>query len=242
MTKLLDAAQTPDQENVDYMAYVTEKFKKADGTLDVEALAKGKYYSDTTVTQRDFTIDQMRETINSQTSLEKVLEQIKAMNTTPTPNTPVTPSGEQVANSEMKPEELKGLVAREFQHLQTQAQQDANVAMVREELKKAWGPGYVTQLKSVGAELGLSEHQLEQMAAQTPKALLALAKPSKAADVSPPRSSYNSAANAPNTVDRTPLEKHYDNMLKNDPNTYFTPKVQMELFNLVKAGTYRIKE
>jgi len=93
LTNLLQALEQPEtpapEQNVDYVAWAKEKFKTAEGELDISALARGKWESDTSYVPKLLNeLQEARKEAQTRASLEDFIEDYKSSRTAQ-PNTPV---------------------------------------------------------------------------------------------------------------------------------------------------------
>lgn len=246
MTNLLQSLEatpvTPEAPtgNVDYVAWATEKFRQPDGTLDVAALARGKWESDINFVPRVLTeLQEARKEAQTRASLEDFIEDYKAGRNVQT-NTSGTPPVESPAqnSSQTAPTTLADIVKQVEQNLsQKQAEQQAqkNIDISTKALQAKWGAQARDKVIAKAQELEMSVDALTSIAARSPKAFQELvfdkapaAPPVPAGQYVPPRSNTNA-----NTVLNTAgakTRKQWNDMRRTmSANKYWTPEVQDQI-------------
>lgn len=159
----------------------------------------------------------------------KALEQAQLTERMETPPREVTPPP-----TPIDPAKIEEMVQRTMTEREAQNARSRNLMVVKDTLTEKLGEDYTRHVKTRAAELGMSMEQLNQMAANTPQAFLALVVPSERApdNVAPPATRHNSAAFTPQTNTRG--NKYYSEMRKTNPSKYFTAAVQLEEFQELK--------
>lgn len=223
-------------DDVDFVAEAGKKFKKEDGALDVEGLAKGKYFADKTIEAREQELAALREDLKTRVTLEEFMAKIEAKKQAEASSEGEPPPQERndQSKSQMSAEDLKKFVREELNQETQKSAQTRNVEFVAQELEKQWGPSYKTKLKHRSEELDVGQDFLASMAATKPKAFLELVgakTATKSSDYVPPRSSArvdDSKHGEPRTF------KEFEALRKKDPVTYWNAKVQNKMLSLLK--------
>lgn len=235
MTLFNSDNSNPDNQDIK-VDEVIARFKKDDGSLDVEAVAKKIYHADRTIEAREQKLDELQEDLKVRLSLEQIMEKISSKQSTVS-NPEHTDSDEQGDKGKEKAvpskEEIASLV-KETLTLETQkSAQERNVAQVTAELKKAWGDSYVSKLKARALELEMTEQEMTSLAALRPKAFLDLvgAKPTKAPDFAPPRST--GVANQSSKTGEPTKYSEFKKLRKENPSLYYSPRIHNRMMELV---------
>lgn len=231
-----------DKSSVDYTVKALERFKKEDGSLDAEALAKSWAHAQEHVARVEAEAAEVRSEMQKRLSFEELAAKIDA-------------AREQVGQESNDTDErndsptkndvdIEALVEAKVNQLQQKSIQQRNLATVQDKLIQAWGPGYVETLKERAKELEVSHDYLNNLAATSPKAFEKMVigeaaqpppAPSQRANPGeyvPPRSSVRgSAPNASNVKNWA----YYEKIRKTDRRTYDSPKLQYEMFQQASA-------
>lgn len=163
-----------DNREVNYLEEMKKKFATADGELDVEALAKGKWYADKHNTDIERELEELREDYKTNLTLEKVMAEIKAVRTQ-SPSNDDTPHQERQdgggdSAKYVTPEQVKQLLEQE----KTKLNQERNVQNVVDTLKSKYGADYTDKLEEVARKFDYSREELGALAADKPTRLLKL--------------------------------------------------------------------
>jgi len=202
---------------------------------DQDAVAKALVEKDTFIQRLIDEKRQLEETFRERENARafddriKALEQAQLTERTEPPAREVTPPQPSVDPAKIEEMVQRSIAEREAQNIRSR-----NLITVKDTLTEKIGEDYTKYVKQRAAELNIGMDQLNQMAANTPQAFLALVLPSDRTpeSVAPPASRVNPAAFTPQTNSRG--NKYYSEMRKSDPTRYFTPAVQMEEFQELK--------
>ena len=193
-----------------------------------EELARGKAESDAFIARLQQEAAEMRDELKARKTMEQVLDQL---NHTPTPQSP-TPATTPNAALETTTEnvDVESLVQDEVQKHLTKMQQEnaaqSNLERVQSALRNVFGNGYNTILKEKTESLGLSEQFATELAKTQPDAFLQL--------VGARQTSETQTVQSLRTPERTPSNtknySYYQTIRKEDPDRYFSPALQNEMF------------
>jgi uncharacterized protein YukE len=226
--------QTP--ESFELVHYVGED-KKYKTEQD---FVKSKYFSDQHINKLEGENQGLREELarlqNTGEKLDTLLDQIaKQSNTNNASSNEVqqTPpeSGLNNESSEINPSKIEELVEQKFQERNQQSIEANNLNRVTQELTQRWGDDAQRKVQEVASQLGKSVQDMQNIAKTEPTLFLALMKEN-------PVSQGASAPSTPETVidsskvvtDGTKGYSYYEKLRKENPQLYFTPKVQEEMF------------
>ena len=178
---------------------------------------------------------ELRRELQERANLEQLVKELKnssASNSAPNSESerPEDNPGRNNQNSNApSKEDIASLVKSIVTEEKTQDARTRNIEFCVSELRKNLGDGYEQVLKARAKDLGLSKDYLDNLAATSPKALLALVVPPRSKeDVKAPRSSIlttNKQVSNSNTKDWA----YYQNLRKQDPRRYFSAEVQLEI-------------
>lgn len=230
-------------EGVDFVEQAKKKFSKEDGTLDVDALLKGKAEADRFIEQLKHETAQIRNDLASRLSVEEALSKLVATPASGTSNNqrveerlPETPNKETPAA--LAKDDVLALVREALATESSKAKQASNIEVAKQELEKTFGSNYITHLQKRADELGVNPDFLNRLASESPKALLALVNDGKTSTQSnlstPPETNIMSGTQS-NVGSKN--YKYYDSVRKSDPRKYWSPSFQNEMYaNAAKLG------
>lgn len=222
---------------------MTNLFSEADQPVTFDSLVgEGKRYSDpdtaaAALLEKDRFIEQLknegaelRQELRSRTNLEEIVGKLKPATPAPTP----LPSGETAPLArEPVVEPAVDLEEKFREFLAAERSKDTattNVNKAKAGLIERFGSDYASTLKTIAAELEVSEAFLNDMATTSPTGLLKLVdsvkKPAQP-PVNPPRS--RDAGPVPNAAGRR-NKAYYDDLRRNDINLYLSARIQNQLY------------
>ena len=137
----------------------------------------------------------------------------------------------------MKPEDLERLLEQKLSQHEQQRTALQNLAKVKAKLAEVYGPNHAQHLRRQAAELEVSEQFLQNMAQANPKALFKLlgigeVETGESLFETPPKNQLNTTTGLPKGQVRG--DSYYEEIRKNRPNEYWTPKIQNEIFERIK--------
>jgi len=234
LTKLFDTAPDPEPN---FVEAATAKFKKEDGTLDVEALAKSWGHANAHIGNLEGEQAGLRKDLEQRLTMEKFLEKIASKPTPPSnPDNQVDEEPEHPSQPSFDFEQVKTLVKDEITATQKQARAQANVDFVAEKLTEVWGKSYSQQLTARAKELGVTKEFLGSMAESHPQAFLELVIP-KGTTVAPqvfvpPQSTTRPV---PQTKGHRAWAQ-FDDLRKKDPQKYWSRETQSLIHKMALDG------
>lgn len=229
--KDIDIQVDPNKNYLEDLVGDGKKFK------DVEALAKGKYMSDTYIPVLERQLDELRgdynklrEEYNAGPKLQELLDQITNKQQL-ADNTPQINDGVDTKVPAYDPKEIESLVSSKIlEHENTKKQQD-NYNQIRTKLLERFGENYKNVLKEQSENLGLTDEFVNDLARKHPSVFLKTFGLDKAPQgenfQSPPNSSARSDSFSPQTTKRT--WSYYQKMKKENPDLYRNPKTQVQM-------------
>lgn len=204
-----------------------------------EALAYGKMESDRYIAQLQSELKEIRKELNTRLTAEQLLDKINERNQL------VNNQGNQSGNQPdlgdranptggLTEEAIATLVDKHLATHREKSREQANTAIVVQELKKTLGNDYVRHMEARIQELGISKEDATRMASTMPQAFVELIAKTKAPAASglPPRTSVNtnvSDYNAGGVKDFSYYEKMRKSPDKAIQRLYWTPKIQNEM-------------
>lgn len=218
-----------------YENYV-KRFTKEDGTVDHEALLKKSFNQEIHIEKLESETDRFREDLKARTTLEEILDKIEKAKL-PSSGDPLNPPNDP-PNTPSNPIDLEAVVNAKLTDFEKKLAYQQNVDYVKNELTKAWGSDYVNKLRAKAKELGETEQFLENLAATKPKTFLSLVNPpsSRAPDYAPPKNEIRTPSG--NSVSLNTYAD-FQKIKKEDPNLYWSPRIQDRLFEAAKAAKAR---
>lgn len=207
---------------------------------DIDALAKGKLEADKFIEHLQQEMSELRSELSSKATTEEILKSLKKEDNTNSPNADENQHG--IA----RPEDIANIVREQINQAKSEDIAKANVNEAHNALIEKLGSHEkaVAFLKEKADGLGLPVSRLQQIAAESPKALYGVLgmdsvtqqTHEKSTSV---KSNVNSEAVPTNPGQLTPGTKAYfDAIRKEDKRKYFTSEIQDAIFKAKKAGTY----
>jgi len=202
----------------------------------LKALARGKYEGDLHIermkTQQDTLRDEylkFREQSVAGPNLKEVLDQYmtELKQSQQQQQTPV-----QEDKSVFDETKIQDMVKQHIAANKQLDREEANASEVESKLQQAYGPNYKQAVKQQIDSLGMSVDFFNQMARQTPKALLSTlgidGQRSQELFQSPPSSTMRTPVGSNPTGAKT--WSQWEKLRKTDPASYWQPKQQAQLF------------
>ena len=237
----------PDVEDKNYLEDLVGEGKKFDSP---EALARGKAQSDAFIEQLKREQKELREALAESKSIEEHLndlrsavvghnkkeENISAM--TPDLNEGNKPP-ETPAQKTPSPDDIRSMVEQEVSRRTTQAQVEANLDSVISEAKRVHGDNYKQELSRKATELGSTPDEMFEIAQKNPSLFKSVMGLTGEAQGKPPANRVFESVNTEalrSQHNSGPNKKYSDftEMRKTDPQKYFSPEVQNEMFRLAQ--------
>jgi len=158
--------------------------------------------------------------LNAEEALNKILEARKSSDSQEHPPADITPDA------------LKDLVKSTYKEISDDERKAQNITAVSQRVVEAWGEKANATLQQKADELGVSVEFLQDTASHSPKAfynLIGLTGTHKQESPAARQSSVNTASFEGTGVVQPYSYKWYQQMRKDDPKAYYTPKVQLEM-------------
>lgn len=205
---------------------------------DPVLLAKRKLDSDRFIKQLQNELKGLREDLKTRTTLEEFLTK---MNSPVNPN-PVEPNTPEHTPSEgtVDKETLERLLEQKLQERETKTRQEGNLAFVANKLRELYGNDYVNILEQRRRELDVDKDFLDNLARSNPKVFLATIGANAPQEARPqgegpslfpkPVASNERRVSNPNAGVRN--NRYFAEILKKDPNKYWSPEIQNEMYRL----------
>lgn len=200
---------------------------------DAEAFARSKIESNITIRQREEELARLRADLETRMNYEQFLEQFAEKapintgnHTVPTGQTnPQTPTLQDIERIVEQRDQRKAL------------ENNLNTALGK--YAEANGPNFALKLKQQATELGMSEQQFKDMAANNPKLFYKATGVEETSRMdnfqTPPRTQVNSESFIPATKQSKEAE-YFKELYRTNPNEYWSPTVQNKIMDAVKAG------
>lgn len=220
-TTEVETATTTTEDNQDFVSQVVAA--KGEQWNDPQALAKGYLHAQKTIEE----LKAKEAEFAQQDYAKKLLEQLKAgkQDSAPAADTaPVTPSGTETANTTPSSVDLEALVAEAVTKKEKERTATQNVAEAERQMRERFGTQAGAVLNQRAAELGMDKARLEAMAAESPKAFLALVG-------QPAGNQSNSIFNSTTTTPSQGQERnreYYDNLRRTDRKKFYSSAIQKQ--------------
>jgi len=199
-------------------------------------LARGKVESDLFIEQLKRENAEMRNDLSTRIKYEEFLDRVERAKLSNADDN--QESREQAGQqSAMNPEELEQILERKLRERDARNTASQNLAQVQTKLRETLGPNYAQRVKEQAVSLGVTTEFLNGLAATQPRAFYRMlgidADKGTTHSVSPPRGSVNTETFIPSGSGARG-KSYFDEIFKKDRNTYFSAKVQNELFKSIK--------
>lgn len=221
---------TPEQTEVRFEDLVGEgkKFR------DPDAVAKKIVHADQHISNLEKELAEMRDELLKRTAVEDMLAKLEQKQT-PTRGTLDTPQPDTGKDKEI---DLAAKVQELLKTEKEKERREANLQKSKAGLKERFGADFNQRLEGIADELSVSKEFLSQMAASSPDGFLKLvdsvAKPDDNRPVTPPKGTIDPfKISSPDRKNKA----YYDKIRRDNPNLYFSRRVQNEMHaEAVKQG------
>lgn len=215
------------EEGKDYVAELVGDGKKF---KSVEDLAKGKLEADRYIQNLTQRLDQLNQELNSRTSLDQFLAEMKELKAPPQngqvqqPSTPTPAPAGSLDDSALE-EKLNQLLERR----RAQERVETNLGQVQRVLTEQYGDQASLVINKKAKDLGMSVKDLENLATTSPQAFYQLVGVQERTQVpsSMPRPALNSLSTPANPGVKT--KAYFDKMKKENPRQYNDPRTTNEM-------------
>lgn len=232
---LLDSGLIQDPQIDPNKKYLSDLVGDGKPFKDPEALAKGKYHSDSLIKTYEVQMDQMRVEMQklrdenvAKAKLEDLLDQWQKRPLAPPEIQDKSPS----QSTQVDVKQMESLIDNRMQERETSRKQTENFNLVKAKLEETLGKNYSNSLAQIMSELDMSKEYLDNMAKNSPKALLKMLGIDSDTTVTkdpfrtPPRSQITPFA--PN-----PPEKRswswYQRLKDTDPKKYYSRETNVQM-------------
>ena len=244
---------TPTPPEMDDKNYLEELVGEGKKFSSAEELAKGKAQSDAFIEQLKREQSELREALAESKSIEEHLndlrtavvthnkkeENISAMTVDPNAAAPVV--AETTAQATPSPDDIRSMVEQEVSRRTSQAQVEQNLDSVISEAKRVHGDNYKQELSQKAMELGSTPDEMFEIAQKNPalfKSVMGLTGDKAPATQNAPNRVFESVnTDALRSQNQNTGKKGYSDfqdLRKTDPQKYFSPEVQNEMFRLAQ--------
>lgn len=217
-------------DSVDYVEQLVGDGKKF---KDVKDLAKGKAESDRYIEVLKQRLDEANREINTRTSLDSFLKEIKSAKDhvqQPVVNPPINEPKQGLDDSEIEKRFEEYIARRE-----SQQSSKSNLEKVQEVLVSQFGPETKIVLNNKAKELGLPLTELEAIASRSPSAFYRLIgvseERSPVGGVTLPRTNINPSIQSATGVKN---KAYFDKLRTSDPVKYRNPQTTVEMIKAMK--------
>lgn len=205
----------------------------------VDELAKAKRHADQFIEQLKSELSSirdenktLRDEANTRERLEEILDQLNSRNQSQYDEDLDGDNQNPPPRSSQPDTNIDSLIEAKLTQLERERTANQNRSEAIKKLKEAFGNDYKSRLEQRTEELGLTKEEMNSLAGRSPTAFLELVAPKGLSNtddrpVSVPRSSVNPGR--PNSDPQAGTAEFYKNLKKNDPDKYWSPKVQNQL-------------
>jgi hypothetical protein len=235
MTDLFDQNNLPQDDIDPTKNYYEELVGEGKKFSDNEALAKSIVHKDSFIERLKAEQAGLRQELNTRVKMEEFIDKMNTLSQVKSPSNGQDSPGRTTEDNPkgLTDEDLNKLLDTKLSEREKQLKATLNVEQVKQKLQEALGPQYATKLEQMTNTLGLSREYLNSIASTSPAAFLKLVgiEEKKSRDdifTPPPRSQVNPDTQVSfNSGSRN--VKYYENLFNNDPEKYWSPKVQNEM-------------
>lgn len=186
-------------------------------------LAKGKIEADTFIEKLKSENATLREDLSARKKLEELIEKLAT-----------TPNHNDDGSQHNQTADIDEILEQKLSEYEQRKQRQQNLDFVKNKLKEYYGDDYVTTLKSLTKDLGLTNEAINEIAKSHPHAALKLLKTeSRQTDVkysTPPVSSVNIGVNPGSSNSSGERNMSYYDKIKNaDKKKYWSKEVQAQM-------------
>lgn len=208
--------------------------EKGEQWKDPSVLAKGYAKSQEMITQLLQTQKEMKEDLGKQDYAKELLEAIRKEKAQPPVGEPngdkdgATPNG--TTSQTVSEDVLKGLIEQTLtqrEQLNTSAQ---NLQTTNAKLQELYGTEVGKEVDKRAVAIGMSKDKLREIAAESPTAFFKLIGEDVKVEANPiTKGSINTSAQELSSHSGKRDWQYYSKLRKENPNQYYTPKVQQQL-------------
>lgn len=211
--------------------YLTELVGEDRKFKTVNDLAKGKAESDAFIARLQEEQQALRDELATRIRYEEFLDKLDSATRNSDDNQD-DHDPDRSTNTVMKPEDIERLLDLKLREREQRNTVQQNLNAVKAKLNEVFGPNYALRLKEQANQLGVTSEFLDNLAATQPKAFYRLLNIDTTRKVdntlTPPRSEVTFV---PNTGQKKDWN-YYSDLRKKDPNLYWSPRIQNEIFNM----------
>lgn len=225
---------TPEQQE-SYLAKLVAA--KGENWKDPEVLAKGKLEADGYIKNLEEQLRSMREDLEKQDYAKRLLEELQNKATSPTNvksgvanNNNGGTATEGNTQPQVSEDTLKSLVEQTLTARERDNTVKQNLAVVDQELQKAYGTEAPAVVQKKAQELGLTVQRLQELAAESPNAFFNLiGEPKKSFQPIVQGSVRTEGVNMQASAERN--FDYYQKLRRENKSLYYTPKVQRQMMD-----------
>ncbi len=224
------------EAEVNYLEYAKTKFKAADGNVDVEGLARGKYESDNFIKQLQKELEETRAKASQGMSVKDLLEELRQQQIVPPARNegnppPVNPP------ASSSTEDLAKIVKDTLDQTERERREAANKQAVVNKLNEQFGANAGAELAKKANELGMSVKRLEEIGKESPQGLFTLLGIGVATQVPGSARPPTGRIQMPDTNTGERTKKYYDELYRTNPKAKYDSKIAaQEHRDAIKLG------
>lgn len=208
-------------EQVNYLEVAKTKFHGANGELDIEGLARGKYESDKFINQLQAELAEARKKAEQGMAVKDLLEVIKS--NPPGSSEPTLAPKETSPTAE--PADISQLVKDTINQTAREQRETTNKATVVAKLNEVYGTNSGTELAKKSSELGISVKRLEEIGKESPQALFTMLGLNNPVNVPGSTHVPTSRVSMPNDSSGDRTKSYYDKLYKQNPAAKYDAKI-----------------
>lgn len=247
---IFDNTTTAQPQVDDYISELTKpgaKFDRTKYASDQEmyqAIARGKYEADLTISLKNREFDhmtnqhkQLRDEYNAGPKLQEVLDKIIAAQSTSSSstNTFANDRNESAQTQAFDPSQLDTLLSEKLQKIEAAKKAQENTKIVKDKLQAQFGEGFSNMLSAQTQKLGLTKEMVDELVQTAPDTIFRImGTESKSEDTfqAPPRSTQQQTF-APRNNQRT--WAYWKEEARKTPGLFSNPKAHNQMMDDIKA-------
>lgn len=224
-TEVTPVAETKAEEEHKLEDFMGEGKRYKDGA----AVAKSLVAKDTHITRLESEMAALREELNKRLSVEEALTKLEARRNESTSKLDEQHQAEREEDT-LSTQDLEKLIESKLSTMTESQKRAANLQVVLQKASETWGDQAQIEINRKAKELGISVADLKAQAESNPNVFYRLVGIDTKRDIKPGTVAPSvDAGKLPVSQGSVKNNAYYKRLLKEDPRTYFSAKVQNEM-------------
>lgn len=231
-----DQKEKTTENKADQLSFLDRLLQeKGDHWKEPEIIAKGYLHAQQRIKELEEYEEKAKEQDYAKQLLSRLQEQAPAPTSGKTEENKRQGSAE-AENTTLAPEDLESLIERTLTKRETENSIKENLREAERQLVEKFGTEASSRVEARAKELRMSKDELKELAGKSPTAFLTLLGEAPARDTnSSPKASVNTVGFENSGAKRD--HSWYQKLRRENRNLYYSPEIQMQMFNdRVKLG------